>query len=315
MNELIRIETPVFYDGWNFEASDKALKQSIFEWRKLTINVLSEAYLMFLFLSNPGKRTDLVAFATRLPTWTEWCKSVSVDRMTFYRHFETEEWIETKQRERERKRLEAAKAGESIIITHEDIDFKHGDFVELSKDIPDGSIDLILTDPPYPKEFIQVWSDLSRIAKRVLKPNGFLIAYSGQLNLSDVMNRLNENLDYYWIGCLRHIGGTQLIMHRNIMCGWKPLLIYQNGFKKTEAVFSDYFISEKQEKEGHDWQQSEAVLDNIIDIFTEPGQTIYEPFAGSGTTIVAAIENKRKCIAHEIDFETFNIAKKRVNDN
>lgn len=224
-------------------------------------------------------------------------------------------YTEKKKRQKARQRKESAIKGESIIITNKDIDFKYGDFVELSKTILDGSIDLILTDPPYPKEFIHVWSDLSKVAKRVLKPNGFLIAYSGQLNLSDVMNRLNEHLNYYWIANLRHIGGTQLIMHRNVMCGWKPLLIYQNGFKKTEAVFSDYFESEKQEKEGHDWQQSESVLSKIIDIFTEPGETIYEPFAGSGTTIVAAIKNKRKCIAHEIDKQIFNIAKSRVNDN
>ena len=39
----------------------------------------------------------------------------------------------------------------------------------------------ITENPPYPKEFIEVWSKLSRFAKRVLKPNGYCISYSGQM--------------------------------------------------------------------------------------------------------------------------------------
>jgi len=52
------------------------------------------------------------------------------------------------------------------------IDLRHGDFKEVLADIPDGSVDCIITDPPYPYEFIECWSDLAVFAKRVLKPNG-----------------------------------------------------------------------------------------------------------------------------------------------
>jgi 16S rRNA G966 N2-methylase RsmD len=191
-----------------------------------------------------------------------------------------------------------------------EIDFRLGDFEEVFADLEDGSIDCIITDPPYPYEFIEVWSKLSRFAKRVLKPNGFCIAYSGQMNLPEVMKRMNEHLDYYWTFCLHHTGGgTQIVNGVNLMCRWKPVLIFQNQKKKLNTPFQDYFISEQREKQGHDWQQSKCGVYYLIEMFTKPQDLILEPFAGSGTTIKAAIEKGRKIKAAEIEVDTYNIAK------
>ena len=190
-----------------------------------------------------------------------------------------------------------------------DIDFRLGDFEEVFKDIPDGSVDCIITDPPYPYEFIEVWSKLSRFAKRVLKPNGFCIAYSGQMYLPEVMNRMNEHLDYYWTFAVYHEGQTQIVNGINLMCRWKPVLIFQNGKKKIDNTFQDYFISEQREKNGHDWQQSKSGVGYLIEMFTKPNDLILEPFAGSGTTIIAAREKSRRIMAAEIDEKTYNIAK------
>lgn len=190
-----------------------------------------------------------------------------------------------------------------------EIDFRLGDFEEVFSDLPNGSIDCIITDPPYPYEFIEVWSKLSRFAKRVLKPNGFCIAYSGQMYLPEVMKRMSENLDYYWTFAVYHEGQTQIVNGINLMCRWKPVLIFQNGKKKIENTFQDYFISEQREKNGHDWQQSKSGVAYLIEMFTKPMDTILEPFAGSGTTIIAAKEKKRKVLAAEINEQTYNIAK------
>jgi site-specific DNA-methyltransferase (adenine-specific) len=193
-----------------------------------------------------------------------------------------------------------------------EIDFRLGDFEEVFADIPDGSIDCIITDPPYPIEFIECWSKLSRFAKRVLKINGFCIAYSGQMNLPEVIKRMNENLDYYWTFAVYHEGQTQIVNGVNLICRWKPVLIFQNGKKKIQNTFQDYFISEQREKNGHDWQQSKSGVAYLIEMFTKEGDTILEPFAGSGTTIIAAREKKRNIIASEIDEKTFNIAKSLI---
>ena len=204
----------------------------------------------------------------------------------------------------ERKKLAEEGAKKEI-----EIDFRLGDFEEVFSDLPDGSIDCIITDPPYPYEFIEVWSKLSRFAKRVLKPNGYCIAYSGQMYLPEVMKRMSENLDYYWTFAVYHEGQTQIVNGINLMCRWKPVLIFQNGKKKIENTFQDYFISEQREKNGHDWQQSKSGVAYLIEMFTKPMDTILEPFAGSGTTIIAAKEKKRKVLAAEINEQTYNIAK------
>ena len=217
-------------------------------------------------------------------------------------------------KKKKRKRGEKRKSRKWQIIAITD-DFRLGDFETVLANIPDGSVDLILTDPPYPLEFIDCWSKLSKFAKRVLKPNGFCITYSGQLNLSEVLKRMSENLDYYWCFALIHTGTRQLIMPRNIFCGWKPLLVFQNGLKKIDTPIDDFIIGTGREKKEHDWQQAEKELNQIIEKFTNPGDLIVEPFAGGGTTIIAAKKLKRNIIAAEIDEETYNIAKNRLNEN
>jgi 16S rRNA G966 N2-methylase RsmD len=224
-----------------------------------------------------------------------------------YKEIKKEEKKEKKENERDR----LAEIGKNKKI---EIDFRLGDFEEVFKDIPDGSIDCIITDPPYPKEFIEVWSKLSRFAKRVLKPNGYCISYSGQMHLPEVMKRMGENLDYYWSFALMHTGSRQLINGRSLFCGWKPILVYQNGFSKLKTPFDDFINGSGMEKKHHNWQQSEMELKHLIDNFTVEGDTILEPFAGSGTTILAALKNNRNVIGAEINEKSFNIAKQRISE-
>jgi 16S rRNA G966 N2-methylase RsmD len=225
---------------------------------------------------------------------------VSINQV--YQDIKKEEKQQIKTDERER----LAEIGKNKKI---EIDFRLGDFEEVFADLPNGSIDCIITDPPYPYEFIEVWTKLSRFAKRVLKPNGYCIAYSGQMYLPDVIKRMNEHLDYYWTFAVYHEGQTQIVNGINLMCRWKPVLIFQNGKKKIENTFQDYFISEQREKNGHDWQQSKSGVGYLIEMFTKEGDTIFEPFAGSGTTIIAARDKNRNILSAEIDEKTYNIAK------
>jgi len=191
------------------------------------------------------------------------------------------------------------------------VDFRLGDFETVFEDLPDGSIDCIITDPPYSYEFIECWSKLSRFAKRVLKPNGFCIAYSGQMYLPNVIQRMSANLDYYWIFCLHHIGQTQIVNGVNLICRWKPVLIFQNGKRKLDNTFQDYFISDNPEKSDCDWQQSKSGVSYLIEMFTNPNEIICDPFAGSGTTLIVAREKGRRIIGAEIDAEVYNIAKSK----
>ena len=218
---------------------------------------------------------------------------------------------ELNKQQKEQDRQEQSKQGENIQI---DIDLRLGDFVEVLKDIPDNSIDLILTDPPYPIEHIKCWKKLAEFAKQKLKPNGFCIAYCGHKNLFESMKYMNECLDYYWIFALIHNGNTQLIKFNNIAAGWKPLLVYQNGYKKIKEKVEDVINGTGRDKQNHDWEQSEDELKYLIEKFTKEGDTILDPFAGSGTTLIATKKLNRKPIGAEIEKDVYNLAKKRIND-
>jgi SAM-dependent methyltransferase len=243
-----------------------------------------------------------IVFKKATPELEEKVLSNEITINQAYKEIKKEEKNQIKLNERDR----LAEIGKNKKI---EIDFRLGDFEEVFADLPDGSIDCIITDPPYPYEFIEVWTKLSRFAKRVLKPNGYCIAYSGQMYLPEVIKRMNEHLDYYWTFAVYHEGQTQIVNGINLMCRWKPVLIFQNGKKKIENTFQDYFISEQREKNGHDWQQSKSGVGYLIEMFTKEGDTIFEPFAGSGTTIIAARDKNRNILSAEIDEKTYNIAK------
>lgn len=179
------------------------------------------------------------------------------------------------------------------------IDLRIGDFKNVLSDVI--NIDTIITDPPYPNEFIQCFSELSLFASEHLKEDGFCIVYSGQYHLPEVIKRLSEHLTYVWTFCLYHVGKKQLVNGVNIMCGWKPVLIFSNGKKKMRFSAYDVLISEKMEKFGHEWQQSESGVANLVEIFSEPGQLIVDPFAGSGTFLKVANEMNRNTIGAEIN--------------
>jgi len=185
------------------------------------------------------------------------------------------------------------------------VEVRLGDFFEIAKDIPDGSVDIIITDPPYPHEFIGCWSQLSEVAARILKPRGLCIAYSGKLHLDQCMARLGEHLSFYWqIVFMQTVMPT--IHPRKVNTKYKPILVFQNvpAGEKVQAhdrYFIDVIDGERVEKDSHEWQQSADGVEKLIDIFTNVGDMIFEPFSGGGTTALVARQMNRRCIACEID--------------
>ena len=191
----------------------------------------------------------------------------------------------------------------------------NGDFTQ-DNTIPENSVDLIITDPPYPEEFLDLWGNLSEFAYKVLKPSGFLVAYSGQFHLTRVMVNLAEHLIYYWTMAITLPGGTQIVNGRNLMCGWKPILVYQKPpFQKIEKTFYDVVKSPQGEKELHEWQQSEGGVKQLIEIFSKQGDTVVDPFSGAGTFPKVAFDIGRKAIGIEIDRLSYLKSKERILDD
>lgn len=94
-------------------------------------------------------------------------------------------------------------------------------------------------------------------------------------------------------------------------------------FGKAETIISDFKYPGTIVKfpKGHskeDWLHSTAkpvnLLRWLIRTYSNEGDLVLDNFAGSGSTLIAAIEEKRDWIGMEIDEKFFNIAQKRIND-
>lgn len=190
-----------------------------------------------------------------------------------------------------------------------------GDFYKICEQFRANSIDLIVTDPPYPKEFLHVWGQLGETAARILKQGSYLATYSGQLYLDFVISELSKHLNYCWIYSNRHKGQTQLVHARNVISCWKPVIVFRKGNPgKFQRTMPDEWDSIQRDKNLHEWQQSETGADFCINHLSKPGQVVLDPFAGSGTTLVVAKKLDRVGIGIELEEKYYNISKKRVSN-
>ena len=194
------------------------------------------------------------------------------------------------------------------------ITLRLGDFRELIKDLGDDSIDLVLTDPPYSKEYLPLWKDLAREAARVLKPGSFLIVYSGQAHLLEVLNMLSQYLEYYWLGMLYHKGPTGQRFEVNMWNRAKPILFYQKPPHQKQSLWlEDVILSEAPDKDNHRWGQSIEPLSKLIEVFCPQNGIVLDPMAGGCSVIEAASITRRQVIAYEIDMDAYQKAKERFS--
>ena len=187
-----------------------------------------------------------------------------------------------------------------------------GDARELSRAIPDESIDLIFTDPPYLKEYLPLYDWLGREACRVLKPGGFLMAYAGQYWKDQCMLPLCQHLTYFWDYIVLQPGHAPLLLERMTAQRHKSLLCFVKGYGKPRHVVWSYYTNAQPDKRFHAWGQSEGVARYYIDAFSSPGALVWEPFCGGGTTPYTCRQIGRNCIAFEVDPGTATIARKRL---
>lgn len=190
----------------------------------------------------------------------------------------------------------------------------HGDF--RTADVDDESADWIITDPPYPAEYLPLYSDLSHFAARVLKPGGSLLVMSGQSYLPEIMCRLGEQMAYHWtLAYLTPGGQAPHLFQRNVNTFWKPLLWFIKG-KYAGHCIGDVCKSKTNDndKRHHHWGQSESGMADIIERFTLPGQTIIDPFLGGGTTGIVAVQLNRFFVGIDKDENAINTTMVRLGE-
>jgi site-specific DNA-methyltransferase (adenine-specific) len=218
------------------------------------------------------------------------------------------------------------------------------------KDIPDKSIDLIILDPPYnlsmdkwdrftSEKYIRLLELVSNECKRIIKDRGSLWCFSGWSSIFLVQNQLARNFILLnWIAWDRIKGrGAKY----NFISTKEDILMFVNSsdytfnklssntkkktggmgkkngdeFRKLSNVWTDIspIVPWSKERMKHPTQKPIKLIERIIKVSSNEGDTILDPFAGSGTTGVACKMLGRNFILIEKEPEYIEIIKSRLS--
>lgn len=168
------------------------------------------------------------------------------------------------------------------------------------------SIDAIMTDPPYPHEFLPLFSDLSRLGGQVLVEQGMVICLSGKMALDRVMERLGEYLSFGWMYATTLPGSNTRIGTRQVAQEWKPWLVYTRGAWPSGRIpWHGDLLTRQKAKSDYHWQQGIEDAIELIERLTVPDAVIVDPMMGVGTYGEAAIRTGRRFIGIEMDRERY----------
>jgi len=215
---------------------------------------------------------------------------------------------ETRQKAaREEKRVEAVKEidiPENLII---------GDFRDHAGKIPDGSVSLIFTDPPYDRKASEMLPELGEFAASKLMEGGSLILYVGQTQIPAALDALRPHLRYWWTIACVHAGRSTVMREYGLNAGWKAVLWFVKGTRHDNSIMVNDTMSGGEEKTHHDWQQSQSEAEYWIGKLTNKNDVVCDPFMGGGTTAAASKNLGRRWIGFEIDETNGKIIAERVS--
>ncbi|MGB9886692.1 MAG: DNA methyltransferase [Moorellales bacterium] len=190
------------------------------------------------------------------------------------------------------------------------------DVKDLAHYVGPGAADVIITDPPYAREYLPVYEELGKLAVHALKPGGSLFVMTGQFCLPEVFQILSRHLSYHWtLAYLTPGGQSPQIWPRRVNTFWKPVLWFTKGSYDGPWV-GDVVKSNvnDNDKRFHKWGQSVSGMLDLVQRVTGPGETVLDPFMGAGTTGVAALLLGRRFIGADIDQEAVNTAGFRLKE-
>ena len=217
------------------------------------------------------------------------------------------------------------------------IDLKCGDCLELMKDIPDNSIDLIVTDPPYLIKYrtnyrknkshdfcgeilnddnYELIEKFFKESFRVMKKNSAMYCFCSSKTIDYFMKQAFSNgfqikNQIIWVknnwsaGDLKAQFGQQYEIILLLNKGRKEF----NG-KRLSDVWEFPRVSGK--NQFHQNQKPLELIEQCIEKHSKINDLVLDPFMGSGTTGVACKELHRNFIGIEIDEKYFEIAKQRI---
>lgn len=228
----------------------------------------------------------------------------------------------------------------------------NGDCLELMKNIPDKSIDMILCDLPYGTtrnkwDSIIPLDKLWKQYKRIIKENGAIVLFSQMPFTAELVESNIKDFKYEWIWEKEqgtgHLNAKKmpLKIHENILVFYKKLPLYNpqweygKPYKATYSTHSSNYGKQKDnittisdgrrypkdiikikkkstDKHLHPTQKPVDLLKYLIRTYTNEEETVLDNCMGSGSTGVACKELNRNFIGIELEEKYFNIAKQRI---
>lgn len=212
----------------------------------------------------------------------------------------------------------------------------HGDSLEIIKRIPSASVDAVITDPPYMIGATSVgnadakagtWADMENAAYwfaawyveawRVLKDTGYFITFGNWRSLPTMLCALAKSgmpatscliWDKEWIG---PAAKNQLRpTYEVVLLSGKPGAIIPN--RSASDIVRCRWMAGNCKVTEHPAEKPVALIEHLIELVTQPGATVLDPFLGSGTTAVAALRTGRQFIGIERDQRYAEIARQRI---
>lgn len=200
-----------------------------------------------------------------------------------------------------------------------------GDSIQEIKNLPDCSIDLVVSDPPYQITKSAIDFKLDKVKAswyfnelfRVLKNDSNAYIMTNATHLHEFLNEAEKagfKLQNLLVWEKQNKVPNSYYMRNNeftlFLTKGKPKTIINTNSKQLHKFYN---------KVGHDnkLHPTEKPLDLMrlyIENSSSVGDLILDPFAGSGTTAVACIETGRNFITFELDEEYFDVAIKRISE-
>ena len=175
------------------------------------------------------------------------------------------------------------------------------------------SVNLILTDIPYGKEFLPQVDDLGRFAKEVLVEGGLFITFVGQFHLDRYFESFGKHLNYRWTIAATWERDANLIHPLGISSRWKPILLFSKGpYRRTTGRKTDLLLMPHKEKGIHEWQQPVGIIEELVKNFSNPGDLLCDPCAGGFTTAMACRSLSRRFIGCDIEADCVRSGQERL---
>ena len=177
-------------------------------------------------------------------------------------------------------------------------------------------IDLVLTDPPYLREFLYTYDYLANLCPRVMSRGASLVAIVGHFAIPEVVAKFTGKLKWRWMFNMSQLDGSHARMAMGIEVCWKPVLWYvKDAYPSGRGFIKDSFVvdgKDGQKKVNHKWEQDSSWAEFFIrKLARGDDDIVLDPFLGSGTTALVAGKLNRKCIGIELSEEYCEIAANR----